>query len=217
MPAWSYTALTQFETCGLQHYLIKVSKLVKDPPSEAVQWGRAAHKALENRLDKSEALPEGLSWLEPVAQLLMGQHGRRIVEEKLAIDEAFNPCGWFDSRTWCRAAIDFGLIGEKKALFLDWKTGSRKPDLDQMKLFAAMGFIHYPFLEEIHTAYVWLKEKKIDTEKFDRLAVGDLWSGFLPRVKRLQLAHEQNQWTPKPSGLCGKWCPVTKAHCQFGR
>lgn len=218
--AWSYTALTSFETCARRHHIVRVAKLIREPESEEVRWGRVAHKALERRCKGEAPLPDSLSYLEPIAKMLTCQHGRRIVEDgggKLAVDSGFRPVGYFDKSVWCRCVIDFGLVGTKTAFFLDWKTGKRKPDSDQLALSAAIGFAHFPYLEEIHTGFVWLKDKQVDVDHYSRAQVGELWSVFLPRVRRLEQAYATDTWTPKPSGLCGKWCPVTKQHCTFGR
>lgn len=215
--AWSHSALNSFETCPRRHYLTRVTKIVGDPPSEHTQWGRDVHKALEQRLDGKAALPAHLEHYEPLIQKLTSKHGKRLNEAKFAVDKNFKPCGWRDPATWCRVIVDTGIVGTTSAFLGDWKTGNRKPDSDQLKLSAAVGFAHYPYLETIHTAFIWLKEKKLDSEMFTHEQVQDIWNEFLPRVKRLELAHQTNTWGPKPSGLCGKWCPVTKQHCEFGR
>lgn len=214
--AWSFSSLTAFETCPRRYYLTRVSREVIEPQTEHLVWGNEVHKALELR-QKGQALPGKLEHLEPVCSMLMRKHGKRIIEGKFAIDASFRPVGWRDSTTWCRAVVDTGVVGVKSAFLGDWKTGNRKPDSDQLKLSAAIGFAHYPYLERIHTAFIWLKEKKVDSEVFTHEQVGDIWSEFLPRVKRLEQAHKTNTWHPKPSGLCGKWCPVSKQHCEFGR
>lgn len=214
--SWSYSALTSFETCPRRHYLTKVAKLVIEPQTEALLWGNEVHKALELR-QKGSPLPAKFEHFEPVTQMLMSKHGKKVIEAKFAIDASFRPVGWRDPTTWCRAVVDTGVVGVKSAFLGDWKTGKRKPESDQLKLSAAIGFAHYPYLEKIHTAFIWLKEKKVDTEVFTHEQVGDIWNDFLPRVKRLEAAHQTNTWHPKPSGLCGKWCPVTKKDCEFGR
>lgn len=215
--AWSYTALTSFETCPRRHHLTRVTKLVSDPPSDAVQWGREVHKALELRAEGKAPLPPAMDHYEPLVSMLTRKHGKRLIEAKFAIDKNFKPVSWRDSTTWCRSVVDTGIVGTKSAFLGDWKTGNRKPESDQLKLSAAVGFAHYPYLETIHTALIWLKEKKLDSEMFTHEQVQTIWNEFLPRVKRLELAHQTNTWQPKPSGLCGKWCPVTKQHCEFGR
>lgn len=215
--AWSHTALTSFETCGRRHYLTRVAKTVTEPPSESIKWGREVHEALQKKLEGRAPLPPHLAYIEPVADKLMSKQGKRLVEEKLTIDSSFRPCGWWDKSAWCRVVVDVGLLGVESALLVDWKTGKRKPDNDQLELFAAVAFAHYPYLKSIYTAFVWLQEKKIDHAVFTHEQVKTIWEGYLPRVKRLEQAHQTNTWHPKPSGLCGKWCPVTKKDCEFGK
>jgi hypothetical protein len=151
--------------------------------------------------------------------LLTSKHGQRLIEHRLAIDASFQPCAYFDKKVqvWCRTQLDVGLIGTNKAVVIDWKTGKRKPDSEQLMHAAAMVFAHFPFLEEVHVAFVWLPDRKLDSDKFTREQVSQIWNVFLPRVRRLEIAHETNRWQAKPSGLCGKWCPVTRQHCEYGR
>jgi hypothetical protein len=216
--AWSHTVLNSFETCARRHYLTKVSKEVADPPSENMAEGRRVHTALQLRLENRSPLPPDLAWTEKMCVLLTRQQGEIIVEKKLAISASFQPSKWSrDPSTWCRCIIDIGVIGARKAVVADWKTGRRKPDNDQLELFAGVTFAHYPHLEEVTTAFLWLQDKKIDVELFTRGQVGAIWSKFLPRVKKLELAHQENVWRPTPSGLCGEWCPVTRKHCEHGR
>lgn len=215
--SWSYTALTSFETCPRRHYLTRVSKEVNEPQTEVLLWGNKVHDALEARANGTAALPPELAHLEGIVSLFTRQHGTRVVEKQLAIDRSFRPVNWRDRSAWCRGIIDIGVVGPQKAVLGDWKTGKRKPESDQLQLFAALAFAHFAHLEEVHTAFIWLKEKKTDQAVFTRQQTGEIWAEFLPRVERLELAHAKNEWPEKPSGLCGKWCPVTKNLCKFGR
>lgn len=215
--SWSHSALNAFETCPKRYYHTRVKRDIPDPPNEAATWGNRVHKALELRLKGEAGLPESLHHLEPLAVMLTRKHGKRLVEQKLAVDKNFRPCGWMDSTVWCRGVIDVALLSKTKGFLADWKTGKRKPDSDQMELMSLLSFAHYPYLEEVTTAFVWLKDGKLDSETYGRDQLMELWSNYLPRVKRLELAYEQDNWQPKPSGLCGKWCPVTKQHCPFGK
>lgn len=214
---WSHTVLNSFETCPRRHHLTRVTKTVTEPQTEQLKWGNEVHKALELRQKGLAPLPAKLQHFEPVLNLLMRKHGKKVIEGRFAIDASFRPVGWKDPTTWCRAVVDTGVVGVRSAFIGDWKTGNRKPDADQLKLTAAITFAHYPYLEQVHTAFIWLKEKKVDYQMFTHEQVGGIWNDFLPRVKRLEAAHQTNTWHPKPSGLCGKWCPVTKQHCEFGR
>jgi hypothetical protein len=212
---WSHSALSAYETCGRQYYLTKVSKEVYEPPSDAINWGRTAHEALQRRLDLNQPLPESLGYCEPLCKLLTRQQGKLIVEEKLAINASFSKVKWMAKDVWCRSVIDVGVIGTRTAVVADWKTGKRKPESDQLELFAGVVMACYPYLEEVHTAFIWLPDRKVDSEKFTRAQVQDVWNNFLPRVLRYQEAHISNKWQPKPSGLCKKWCPVSQRHCEF--
>jgi hypothetical protein len=102
-----------------------------------------------------------------------------------------------------------------KKMLVTHNTGKRKVDSDQLKLFAAMAFAHYPWVEKVVTGFIWLKEGKFDKESFTREQVPDIWNEFLPRVKRVELAYEQDKWPAKPSGLCKAWCPAGKPLCEF--
>lgn len=215
MPAWSFSALSAFETCGLRYFKTRVSKEIVEPQTEATLWGNQVHKAFEDRFKNKAPLPDYMKAYEPLVSKLMLQHGVRLVEEQMAITKNFRPCEWRAKDAWVRAIVDFGIVGPKKALFIDWKTGKRKPDSTQLMLSAAIGFAHYPFLESITTGFFWFKDRKTDKETFTREQLPQLWGEFLPRVQRLEGAYADDKWHPKPSGLCAKWCPVPKSHCEY--
>lgn len=92
-------------------------------------------------------------------------------------------------------------------------TGKRKLDIDQLKLFAAVMFTVHPELEEVQAGYIWLKERKIDKEKFYRRDLPELWQHFAPQVRRLVVAHKEQKWPERPSGLCKNYCNVVA--CEF--
>jgi hypothetical protein len=215
--AWSYTALTSFETCPRRHYLTRVTKTIVEKQSEQIVWGNTVHKALELRLKGEAGLPAVLSHMEPTVQNILSRPGNRLVEERLTINASFAPVSWRASDAWCRCVIDVGLLGTETAFLADWKTGKRKPDSDQLKLFAGVAFSTYPYLQNVTTAFIWTKENKLDADSFTREQVPEIWAEFIPRVDRLVMAIAEDKWPPRPSGLCGQWCPVTKKHCEFGR
>lgn len=173
------------------------------------------HKCLENRLTKGTALPDYLSGYETLIERIIKRTGRRIVEERMTLDKNFRPTTWSHQNAWCRGIIDVGVVGAKRATLLDWKTGKRKTDSDQLKLFAGFAFAHYPWVEVVNTGFVWLKENRVDGQAFTRDQVSDIWNEFAPRVRRLEVAYEENKWPAKPSGLCRSWCPVGKSLCEF--
>jgi hypothetical protein len=213
MSAWSYTALTSFETCPRKHYLTRVSREVVEPESEVLRWGNSVHKALENKIKADTPLPTGMEQWDKIVTKLLNVEGDVFTEQQLALNEQLQPTGWFDKDVWVRGVIDAGVDAGKKVLALDWKTGKVKPDSDQLKLFAALVLHHKPAAEKVLTGFVWLAHGRTTTATYSRADLPGIWNDFLPRVKRLDRAFEENAWPAKPSGLCRGWCPCTG--CEF--
>ncbi|MBT7005042.1 MAG: hypothetical protein HOA06_10055 [Chloroflexi bacterium] len=212
--AWSYSALNSYETCPHRHYRQRVKKDITEPEGEALKWGNEVHKALELRIRDGIALPKTMQKWEPMVAKLLSRTGDSIAEQELCLNEQLAATGWWDKDAWVRAKVDYMLVDGNKALMLDWKTGKPKPDHDQLTLFAAFVFHHYPQIDTVTTGYVWLAHKnKISTAGFERSDLPDMWAEFLPRVRRFNIAYEQDKWEKKPSGLCRAWCPVID--CEF--
>ncbi len=214
-PPWSFSSLTSFETCPKRYYHIKVAKDVLDVPGDAAVWGSEVHTKLEARVRDGTSLPVSIRQYEPLAAVISNSPGQKLVEYQLAVDKALTPVDWGSASAWCRGIVDVGVLGNKKALLADWKTGKRKPESDQLQLFAGLAFAHFPNLEVVQTAFVWLKEGKIDRKVFTKSDIPAIWQTFTPRVIRLERAYSDGKFPPKPSGLCSKWCPVPKSKCEF--
>lgn len=216
-PPWSYSGLTSFETCAKRYYHIKVAKDVQDSPGEAALWGSTVHKYLEDRVRDNKPLPASVAGYESLVAPIIHSGGTKLIEEQLAITSDFQPTEWLNPNAWCRGIVDIGLLSTDgtRALLLDWKTGKRKPDSDQLMLFAGLAFSHYPQLTDVQTGFVWLKDKKIDKQSFTRDDIPAIWQRFVPRVQRLVRAYENATFSPKPSGLCAKYCPVSRHQCEF--
>lgn len=214
-PPWSFSSLTSFETCAKRYFHIKVAKDVVDTPGEAATWGSTVHVNLENRVKHGIPLPQAISAYETLVAPIVARTGEKLVEQQMAVDVNLTPVEWSSDTAWCRGIVDVGVLTGKRAVLLDWKTGKRKADSDQLKLFAGLAFAHYPQLEVAITGFVWLKEGVVDKQRFNRSQVPVIWQQFLPRVKRLERAYSEDKFPPKPSGLCSRWCPVPRHKCEF--
>lgn len=212
---WSYSGLTAFETCPRRYKLTKLTKEVKEPQTEAQMHGVEVHKAIELAIKGEQPLPEKYSKYGPIVDKVTGSPGDKLVEYQFALTSSFKPTGFFDSDAWVRGVIDFANLRPTSATVLDWKTGKPKPDSDQLKLFALSIFHSQPQVDSARTGFVWLVCNKVDAQTYHRDEVSTLWREFLPRVRRLELAQEQDKFPPRPSGLCGKWCSVTRDKCEF--
>ena len=215
-PAWSYTSLSQFTNCPRQYQVLKVLKAIPFVETEEMKWGNEVHKHLENRVKDGTELPEKVSHLEPLVRRILKQDGEVATEKQMAIDAEFKPVTWFSKDAWCRGISDISIKNGKRMWVGDYKTGKRRPDSDQLMLFSALVMYHEPEVDTVHTSFIWLKDRSMDTEKYTRDQLPDIWKHFMPKITRLEKAHESDKWPAKPSGLCG-WCAVTKTYCEFSK
>ena len=213
--AWSYSALTAYETCPRRFQLTRVTKQVVEAQTEATLWGNKVHKALELFAKGEKPMPPDLKKYERYVKKILSYEGKRVVEERVALDKNFRPTKWMAKDVWVRGIIDIGVVGSEKAYLLDWKTGKRRPDNNQLKLFAGLAFAIYPWINKVTTGFIWLKSAQFDKEVLTREQLPDIWNEFFPRLDRLAISYRDDKWTPKPSGLCKNWCPVGRQLCEF--
>lgn len=213
--AWSYSALTAYETCPHRFNLTRVTKQVKEPQSKEMNWGNKVHKSLEEYAKGNKPLPSGMKQWAKYVDKILARDGKRVIEQQVALTKDLRMTTWFAKDVWVRGIIDLGVVGDKRAYLMDWKTGKHRPDSDQMKLFAALAFAAYPWVDEVVTGFIWLKEGKFDKELYKREQLPEIWSEFLPRLSRVARSYDEDKWKKNPSGLCRNWCPVGKSNCEF--
>jgi hypothetical protein len=213
--AWSYSALTSFETCPRRYYLTKISKQVVEPPTEATMWGNSVHKALETRITQNKSLPPSMQQWEPVVAKVLSKGGKVEAEQKIALDRNLKQVTYFAPTVWVRGVTDFTIAKDDKVFIGDWKTGKPTPESAQLKLTAAMTMAVKPWVNYVINAFIWLKDGSTTVEKFTRDDIPTIWQEFAPRVQRLEHAVAEQKFPPRPSGLCRKWCPVGKTLCEY--
>lgn len=212
---WSFSSLNAFETCPKRFKLTRITKVVQEPPSEAMTHGNEVHKALELSMKGEKPLPEKYAQWQPLVNRIRRQPGKKLVEFRFALTESFKPTEFFSHNAWVRGVIDVGVVNSESAVILDWKTGKPKDDPDQLKLFAGAAFGTYSQITQVKTGYVWLGHGRMTTQSFNKDAIPDIWQSFAPRVQRMVRAAEKDDFPPNPSGLCRAWCPVPNGLCEF--
>jgi hypothetical protein len=210
---WSFTSLTSFETCPRRYYHTRVAKDIVEPESDAMIWGNVVHKALEERVRDGKPLPSTLTHLEKYAAKILSLPGTVACEQQVALTLALQPTDWFANNVWVRGVFDVAIDQGKQVVLIDYKTGKRKPNSDQLELFAALASRVYPKALRFRTLFIWLKEKKTDKAEYQCDDLRTVWAKFIRRVSRLDAAVTLNDFPPRPSGLCGKWCPIKS--CEF--
>jgi len=150
----------------------------------------------------------------------MGQHetllariadapGRTYSEQKLALTDQFAPVGYFGKNVWFRTVIDAAKQPDDSfAIVFDWKSGKPTTDETQMQLIAATMMHHMPRLERVRTALVFVNHDHTERGEYVRGDLPEIWANILPRVNRLRQAREDEDYPPKPGGLCRRYCAV---------
>jgi len=206
IPAWTYSRIEAYETCPKQFYHTKVKRDVVEPETMAQLWGKRVHTAFEVAIAEAAPLPEGMTQWQPLVDKFIALPGKKLVEFQFSLDSNFQPSPW--KGAWTRGIADLVLVHNDRAVIVDWKTGKRKPS-EQLDLYAGYAKAYWPHVTHVQTAYVWLQEKKITKKTLvvDEAAPA-VWQAFLPRVRKLERAYENDLWPAKPSGLCRGWCHV---------
>lgn len=214
----SFSSLKQFETCPKRYYYQRISKEVQDTQGEASIHGERVHKHIEERLGAQKAqLPPEMSRYEKLcADVERAAEGCEMwLEKELVLTAEFTPTTWFANDAYIRTKADMIATKEERALVVDWKTGSRRPDFLQLELTAAQVFIHFPKITYVTGAFVWLREDKLDKEVYTREQCETLLTNIKHKIAQIDHALDVGVWPAKPSGLC-RYCPANKI-CEFAR
>lgn len=213
--ALSYSRLTTFESCPSKFDYLYMSKLVKDVGNEHTEYGVRVHEALEKYGRDGTPLPEESKHHKGIVDTILGLGGDQYFEYQMAIDINFQPCDWFSPDVWFRGIADVLVVRGRTALIADFKTGKIKDDPTQVKLFACLVMAHFPVVEKVKTALLWLKFNEITEDVFHRANLKHMWDGILPRIQYVQDTVQLGVYKTKPSGLCN-YC-AAKYMCSDAR
>ena len=206
---WSFSGLKQYVNCPHQFHQVKILKKYEVRVSEQMQFGTDVHKALEDYARDGTPLPAFYEKFKSPVDVLLEIPGTRYLEYKMALKQEYRPCRFDDPEYWVRGIVDFMVVDDKTAFIVDYKSGSDKyPDTKQLKLMALMTFAHFPDVDTVKGALLFLTRSRFMQESYERKDIDRLWSAFSHDLARMKASEEHNWWPTNPSGLCG-WCPVT--------
>lgn len=212
--AWSYSQLKNYETCPKRYYHYNVVKDVHEPESDQMKEGWRLHKAFELRVKDGTPLPLGMTQHEPFMAKLAKLPGTIYPEQKLALTSSFTPVGYFGKNVWFRSVLDYTQINNHVALTLDYKTGKPSEDMTQMQLAAATLFCSQADIKRVKVGLMFVHHDQLIPAEFVREDLPEIWGEILPRVKLVEKARATQEYPPKPSGLCRKYCAVRSCpHC----
>ena len=178
----------------------------------AMKAGNLIDDALTQRISKGTPLAPQFAPYERMCASVIAAPGAKYTQLRVTLDQAFKPCGYFDSDAWCRSIYDVAVINGSRAFIGDWKAGQVWLDTDQLALFAATAFHQFPEIEVVDTAYIWLKHGVTSDKTYTRRELPEIWMGLLPEIERLQVAFRNNHWpaAPKRGAKSCKMCNVNQ-------
>lgn len=216
LKAWSYSALSGFESCGFQHYCRKLLKL-DEPKAPAMYRGIKIHNEAAAFLDRTEKMfPSSCNGF--IDQFYELRDMNPIVEQKWAFTKKWRPTGWMSKDVKCRVIMDAGLIySDDTADVIDHKTGKRYDDdyTDQLGLFSAALIKLHPYVKSV-TARLWYLDSGDEvTMEFSKAHAMDVLGDL---EERAEVMMSDTNYVPRPSWKC-KFCHFRKDNggpCKFG-
>lgn len=208
---WSHSSLKQFETCQRQYHEIKVLKKWPFEQHESALYGEQLHLAAELYVKDGTPIPPAFAFIKPTVDALLSKKGVKLPEYEMALSEDLEVCAWDSAAVWVRGIADLLIIDEEEGIAwcIDYKTGSdRYPDKNQLDLMSLMIFKHFPEIQEVRSALLFVVKNSMVKHKVTRDQEEALWWKYRERVARIAECMDTGVWRPKQSGLCKKYCAV---------
>lgn len=212
---WSHSSLKDYEGCARRYHEVKILKKYPFQETEATRYGTQLHLAAEEHIRDDKPLPPQFAFIQPTLDALKKKPGRKLAEQKMALDEDLCPVGWFDKKVWVRGIADLLILDDDNltAWVVDYKTGNNKyPDREQLVLMSLMVFRHYPHIREVKSALLFVVKEDMVKHSMSVDEAEAEWWRYRERVGRIAASMEADVWNPTRTPLCG-WCPVKS--CEF--
>jgi hypothetical protein len=213
--SWSYSGITLFEQCPKKYYHMRVAKDISEPPSTAMMYGTDVHAAAEYYIRDGVPLPEKYSYLNPLLEKLNTYPGQKHCELEMGlqrVDGRLLPCAFNDPNVWYRGIADLVIISPdgKMARIIDYKTGksSRYADTKQLALMAACVFLHFPTVEHIKAALLFVVAEDLVKAEYDAPAAMHIFTELDDILTQRDAAYESEVFNPKKNFTCRAYCPV---------
>ena len=215
--AHSYSSIKDYLGCQRRYHEVRILKKYKSAPTEATLYGERVHKAFELYIQNGTQLPENLKHYERFVEPLAKVAGELKCELKLGIRRDFSPCEFFAKDVWFRGVPDYLALNHAKGIARvgDYKTGksSRFADTEQLELMAAMVMAHYPKIDVVKGALLFVVANDIVKAEYTRAQLPEIFSKWAGHASTIESALDGGVWNARPSGLC-KFCPVSEAACE---
>lgn len=204
---WTPSKVDKFKTCPRQFEAMYVTKEIEFKQNDHARFGELVHKQIEDYIKYQKPMHK---LLEPLKQVLDDLKPFMLdAELKLAINTKGKATSYWDKNAWQRCIVDAILMtpDDKTVILIDWKTGKEKEARIQSDMTAACAFAKYIHAERVVTVFAFLfKGGGVITTEYTRDEPMNPETVF--HIQAAEDGVKNNNFPPKPSGLCGKWCDV---------
>ena len=201
MIPWSFSRLTDFETCPYRFQLKYIEKL-PEAPNPAAERGTEIHKQYENfALNKGPCPSE---FFKPRLEHFLKYNPKWSIETEWAFDKEWKPCSWFDNATWVRIKPDLHIQHSiAGCTVVDYKTGKESifKHTAQGQLYAVGSYLIKPTTTV--TIEFWYHDLNKPTfTTYTDTQILKLKTQCTQRAQKL----DTNHFPPKPTKSNCKYC-----------
>jgi hypothetical protein len=219
MKTWSYSSISTFKQCPKKYYHLKVARDVKDTGSAAMSYGNAVHKAAELYIKEGTPIPPKFKFLQRPLEAINKIEGDKHCEIRMGVakeGDEYAPTTFFGKDVWWRGIADLLIVNGEKAYLIDYKTGKNAvyADTKQLDLLAAATFTHFPDVEVIKSALLYVVSNDFIRKKHTAELRKSYLTVFDDELERLEVALEEGVWNAVAGPLCA-YCPVIS--CEHNR
>lgn len=207
--SWSYSSMSLFQQCPKKYYHLRIAKDIPNPVSEQMRYGLQVHEAAEQYIRDGTPIPPQFSYMQDALDKLKATKGTVYCEQKLGLTRKLKPCAFDAADVWWRGIADLLVVDGKKARVLDYKTGKNGyPDTKQLELLSLAVFKHYPEVEAIKAALLFVVHPRLVQERYHVEEQGERWQRWIEQSEQLDACIKNDVWNPKQNFTCRSWCPV---------
>jgi len=224
--SWSYSRLTDFETCAYRAKLKIVDKIPE--PERPLPEGKTEHaNDRGTRIHElCEGFVRGLNPLPPEAEKFRDEFeslatkftkGLVSLEGEWGFTKEWNVTDFFAKDVWLRVKCDAVVfLSPKHVLVIDYKTGRKFGNEikhgEQVQLYALALMCKMPEIETVDVELWYLDQNELTHET----KPGSKWlyqlKPFTNRGLKMTMAKE---FPPSPSKYACQYCPYKDGVCEF--
>lgn len=199
--SWSYSRLSDYETCPARYKARYIDK-IDEGPRPAADRGTELHQKIEDYLLGKADLPDMFEPFKGYIDEIRAQPTLQI-EGKWALDRDWQKAPW--EAGWWRGKLDAFWTEGEVAQVVDWKTGRvYDSNRDQMRLYATVARALYPEIEQVNVTLVYLDLREAIGDTFFADDTNAFRNQFTGRAARME---QDTTFAPRRNPFC-KWCPL---------